>query len=182
MICFFWCFAALDRPLLNSVWQERISSILDIEDRRYNIFTEPDLLATFSLGPVPSSLVKALERANKKRGFSRQYISMTLFYSFIVFLTLVRLLFAGIHTMKLNKSRLKHLAQSGEVVAAPISLKRKKPDEGSSKQSEEAPSRPSVPVITPPVVPTAVPSVQKARPSLWLILTLPRRQIHRPLP
>jgi hypothetical protein len=59
--------AALDRPLLNSVWQERISRILDIEDRRYNIFIEPDLLATFSLGPVPSSSVKALLRANKKR-------------------------------------------------------------------------------------------------------------------
>ena len=64
--------------------------------------------------------------------------------------------------MKLNKSRLKHLAQSGEVAAAPISLKRKKPDEGSSKRSEEAPSHPSVPVVTPPVIPTAVPSVQKA--------------------
>jgi hypothetical protein len=64
--------------------------------------------------------------------------------------------------MKLNKSRLKQMAQSGEVAAAPISLKRKKPDEGSSKLAEEAPSRPSVPVVTPPVIPTAVPSVQKA--------------------
>uniref|UniRef100_A0A2N9EDI3 Transposase (putative) gypsy type domain-containing protein n=1 Tax=Fagus sylvatica TaxID=28930 RepID=A0A2N9EDI3_FAGSY len=117
-----------------SVWQERILRILDIEDRRYDIFIEPDLLATFSLGPVPSSSVKALVRANKKR----------------------------IDTMKLNKSRLKQLAQSGEVAAAPVSLKRKKPKEGSSKRAEEAPSRPSVPTVTPPVVPTAVPSVQKA--------------------
>uniref|UniRef100_A0A2N9IJQ9 Transposase (putative) gypsy type domain-containing protein n=1 Tax=Fagus sylvatica TaxID=28930 RepID=A0A2N9IJQ9_FAGSY len=126
-------------PSSDRIWKdgyffERISRILDIEDRRYNIFIEPNLLATFSLGLVPSSSVKALERANKKR----------------------------IHMMKLNKSRLKQLAQSGEVAAAPISLKRKKPDEGSSKRSEEAPSRPSVPVVTPPVVPTAVPSVQKA--------------------
>jgi hypothetical protein len=162
VICFFWCFVALDRPLLNSVWQERISRILDIEDRRYSIFIEPDLLATFSLGPVPSSSVKALVRANKKREFSRQYMSMMLFCSFIVSLIFVRLLFAGITTMKLNKSRLKQMAQSGEVAAAPISLKRKKPDEGSSKRAEEAPSRPSVPVVTPPVIPTAVPSVQKA--------------------
>uniref|UniRef100_A0A2N9HSL2 Uncharacterized protein n=1 Tax=Fagus sylvatica TaxID=28930 RepID=A0A2N9HSL2_FAGSY len=125
--------SALDRPLLNSIWQGRISRILDIEDRRYNIFIDPDLLATFSLGPVPSSAVKALVRANKKR----------------------------ITTMKLNKSRLKQLAQSGEVAAAPVSLKRKKPDEGSSKRAEEAPSRPSVPVVTPPVIPTAVLSVQK---------------------
>uniref|UniRef100_A0A2N9J990 Uncharacterized protein n=1 Tax=Fagus sylvatica TaxID=28930 RepID=A0A2N9J990_FAGSY len=108
--------------------------ILDIEDRRYNILIEPDLLAAFSLGPVPSSSVKALVRANKKR----------------------------ITTMKLNKSRLKQMAQLGEVAAAPISLKRKKPDEGSSKRAEEAPSRPSVPVFTPLVIPTAVPSVQKA--------------------
>uniref|UniRef100_A0A2N9H2L5 Transposase (putative) gypsy type domain-containing protein n=1 Tax=Fagus sylvatica TaxID=28930 RepID=A0A2N9H2L5_FAGSY len=107
----------LDRPLLDSAWQQRILRILDIEDRRYNIFIEPDLLASFSL---------------------------------------------GINTMKLNKSRLKQMAQSREVAAAPISLKRKKPDEGSSKRAEEAPSRPSVPVVPPPVIPTAAPSVQKA--------------------
>jgi hypothetical protein len=64
--------------------------------------------------------------------------------------------------MKLNKNRLKQMAQSGEVAAAPISLKRKKPDEGSSKRAEEAPPRPSAPIATPPVIPTAVPSVQKA--------------------
>uniref|UniRef100_A0A2N9GQ91 Transposase (putative) gypsy type domain-containing protein n=1 Tax=Fagus sylvatica TaxID=28930 RepID=A0A2N9GQ91_FAGSY len=125
--------SALDRPLLNSVWQERIWRILEIEDRRYNIFIEPDLLATFSLGPVPSSSVRALVKANKKR----------------------------VNTMKLNKSRLKQLAQSGEVAIAPVSLKRKKPDEGSSKRAEEAPSRPSIPDVVPSVISTAVPSVQK---------------------
>uniref|UniRef100_A0A2N9IBG5 Transposase (putative) gypsy type domain-containing protein n=1 Tax=Fagus sylvatica TaxID=28930 RepID=A0A2N9IBG5_FAGSY len=124
---------ALDRPLLNSVWQERILRILDIEDRRYNIFIEPDLLATFSLGPVPSSSVRALVKANKKR----------------------------VDTMKLNKNRLKQLAQSGEVAAAPISLKCKKTDEGSSKRVEEAPSRPSIPTATPSVIPSTVPSVQQ---------------------
>uniref|UniRef100_A0A2N9EMI2 Uncharacterized protein n=1 Tax=Fagus sylvatica TaxID=28930 RepID=A0A2N9EMI2_FAGSY len=70
----------------------------------------------------------------------------------------------GINTMKLNKSRLKQMAQSGEVAAAPISLKRKKPDEGSSKRAEEAPSRPSAPIATPPVIPTAVPSGQRDPP------------------
>ena len=55
--------------------------------------------------------------------------------------------------MKLNKIRLKQLAQSGEVAAAPVSLKRKKVDEGSSKRVEEAPSRFSIP--------TAVPSIEK---------------------
>ena len=66
--------------------------------------------------------------------------------------------------MKLNKSRLKQMAQSGEVATAPISLKRKKPDEGSSKRVEEAPSCPSVPVLPPPVAPTAAPSTQQDPP------------------
>ena len=64
---FFWYLVVLDRPLLNSFWQERISRILDIEDRRYNIFIEADLLVTFLLRLVPSSSVKALVKANKKR-------------------------------------------------------------------------------------------------------------------
>ena len=55
--------------------------------------------------------------------------------------------------MKLNKNRLKQLAQSGEVAVAPLNLKRKKVDEGSSKRAEEASSRPSIPA--------AVPSVEK---------------------
>uniref|UniRef100_A0A2N9G844 Uncharacterized protein n=1 Tax=Fagus sylvatica TaxID=28930 RepID=A0A2N9G844_FAGSY len=107
--------------LLNSVWQERISRILDIEDRRIqHILIEPDLLATFLAGTC-------------------------------------------INTMKLNKNRLKQMAQSGRGGGSlPFSLKRKKPDEGSSKQAEEAPSRPSAPIATPPVIPTAVPSVPKA--------------------
>ncbi len=72
----------LDRPLLNSVWQERISRILDIKDRQYNIFIEPDLIASFSLGPVPSSSVKALVKANKKRELFRQCL-LFFFYFFI---------------------------------------------------------------------------------------------------
>jgi hypothetical protein len=56
--------------------------ILDIEDRRYNIFIEPDLLASFSLGPVPNFTVKALARANKKRELSRPP-SKVLFYFII---------------------------------------------------------------------------------------------------
>ena len=66
--------------------------------------------------------------------------------------------------MKLNKSRLKQMAQSGEVAAAPISLKRKKPDKGSSKRAEEAPSRPSVPVLPYPIAPTAALSTQQDPP------------------
>ena len=68
------------------------------------------------------------------------------------------LLFVGVDTMKLNKSRLRQLAQSGEVAADPVVLKRKRAGEGSSKQAEELPTRPppreAVPVVkdTPPVI------------------------------
>jgi hypothetical protein len=88
VICSVCVLAALDRPLLNSVWQERILRILDIEDRRYNIFIEPDLLATFSLGPVPSSSVRALVKANKKCKFVvpvLEYDFLILFILFIIF-------------------------------------------------------------------------------------------------
>ena len=81
----FWCFVVLDRPLLNSVWQQRILRILDIEDRRYNVFIEPDLLATFSLGPVPNSTVKALVRAIKKRESLFRYPSSFPFSFFLFF-------------------------------------------------------------------------------------------------
>ena len=68
MTCFvFCCLVVLDRPLLNSVWNERILRILDIEDRRYGIFIEPDLLTSFSFGPAPNTVIKALLKANKKR-------------------------------------------------------------------------------------------------------------------
>jgi hypothetical protein len=70
-------------------------------------------------------------------------------------------LLVGVDTMKLNKNRLKQLAQSGEVAAAPVNLKRKKTDEGSSKRVEEVPSRPSIPTVVPSVIPTPVPSVEK---------------------
>jgi hypothetical protein len=63
---FFLFFAVLDRPLLNSVWKERILRILEIEDCRYSIFLELDLLASFSFGPEPNIAVKALLQANKK--------------------------------------------------------------------------------------------------------------------
>ena len=80
------CFAVLDRPLLDSAWQQRILRILDIEDRRYNIFIEPDLFASFLLGLVPSSTVKALAKTNKKREFSRRYDTCVFFFIFYFYL------------------------------------------------------------------------------------------------
>ena len=47
------------------------------------------------------------------------------------------------------------------MAAIPVSLKRKKTDEGSSRRVEEVPSRPSVPAATSSVIPTAVPSAQQ---------------------
>uniref|UniRef100_A0A2N9H0E8 Uncharacterized protein n=1 Tax=Fagus sylvatica TaxID=28930 RepID=A0A2N9H0E8_FAGSY len=150
----------LDRPLLNSVWKERISRILEIEDRRYTIFIEPDLLASFFFRPVPNLVVKALLKANKKR----------------------------VDTMKLNKSRLRQLAQSGEVAADPVVLKRKRFDEGSSKRAKEAPTRPPVqepiPLVreVPPVVmvdvdpsPPTDPSVATVNQSLHMAMDRAKR-------
>jgi hypothetical protein len=77
--------------------------------------------------------------------------------------------------MKLNKSRLKQLAQSGEVAVTPVSLKRKKPDEGSSKRDEEPPSRPTfqdaVPVVqtVPAVVMVDVDTAPPSNPSVATI-------------
>jgi hypothetical protein len=62
------------------------------------------------------------------------------FYIFIVF-CFVRV---GAKTMRLNKGKLRKFAQSGEVVAAPVSLKRKKVDLGPSKQAEQSFSRPPI--------------------------------------
>jgi hypothetical protein len=60
--------------------------------------------------------------------------------------------------MKLNKGKLRKFAQSGEVVAAPVSLKCKKVDKGPLKQVEQSSSRPpirdAVPLVkaVPPVI------------------------------
>ena len=42
-------------------------------------------------------------------------------------------MYVGANTMKLNKGKLRKFTQSGEVVAALASLKRKKVDKGPSK-------------------------------------------------
>uniref|UniRef100_A0A2N9HMU9 Uncharacterized protein n=1 Tax=Fagus sylvatica TaxID=28930 RepID=A0A2N9HMU9_FAGSY len=115
--------SVLDRPLLNSVWKERISRILDIEDRRCSVFLEPDLFASFSFGLEPNTAFKALLRANKKKA----------------------------KTMKLNKGKLRKFAQSGDIVVPLVSLKRKKADEGPSKpvelSSSHLPVRDAVPLV-----------------------------------
>uniref|UniRef100_A0A2N9H6G0 Uncharacterized protein n=1 Tax=Fagus sylvatica TaxID=28930 RepID=A0A2N9H6G0_FAGSY len=80
--------------------------------------------------PEPNTTVKALLRANKKRA----------------------------NTMKLNKGKLRKFAQSGEVVAAPVSLKCKKVDKGPLKQVEQSssrlPIRDAIPLVkaVPPVI------------------------------
>ena len=64
----------------------------------------------------------------------------------------------GADTMKLNKSRLRQLAQSGEVAADPVILKRKRAGEEPSKRAKEVPTRPrpqeAVPLVkdVPPIV------------------------------
>ena len=73
--------------------------------------------------------------------------------------------------MKLNKGKLRKLAQSGEIAAAPVSLKRKKMDEGPSKPAEPTSSRPpirdAVPLVkvVPPVIMVDVDPSLSADPS-----------------
>ena len=51
--------------------------------------------------------------------------------------------------MKLNKSKLRKFAASGEVVAAPASLKHKKTNEGPLKVMEQSSSRPPIRDVVP---------------------------------
>ncbi len=100
MICFvFCCLVVLDRPLLNSVWKERISRILDIEDRRYSIFIEPNLLASFSFGLAPNCYEPT---KNVSDFFS--------FFFFSFFLKCLFHVYVGANTVKLNKGKLRKLA------------------------------------------------------------------------
>ena len=87
--------------------------------------------------------------------------------------------------MKLNKSKVRQLAQSGEVAAAPVSLKRKKTDEGPSRRAEEAPSRPFVrdvvPLVreVPPVVMVDVDPAPPADPSVATVNQSPHVAMDR---
>ena len=73
-------------------------------------------------------------------------------------MTIVVCAFVGANTMKLNTGKLKKFTASGEVVTVPAGLKRKKIDEGSSKQTKQPLSRPpvrdAVPLVktVPPVI------------------------------
>lgn len=64
------CIPVLARPLLTSVWRERISRILSIENCHYTVFIQPDLLASFSFGLEPNQAIKTLIRANQIREYS----------------------------------------------------------------------------------------------------------------
>ena len=87
--------------------------------------------------------------------------------------------------MKLNKSRLKQLAQSGEVAAAPVSLKSKILDEGSSKRAEEPPTRPTtrdaIPIVqtVPLVIMVDVDTASPSNPSSATINQSPHLTMDR---
>ena len=91
----------------------------------------------------------------------------------------------GADTIKLNKSKLRKLAQSGEVAVAPVNLKHKKIDEGSSKRAEEAPSHPpiqnTVPLvkIVPPLIMVDIDPAPPADPSVATINQSPHVAMER---
>jgi hypothetical protein len=110
-------------------------------------------------------------------------------FSFFIFLFIyffVRLLFVGVDTMKLNKSRLRQLAQFGEVAVDPVVLKRKRAtSEGSSRRAEEVPTRPppreAVPLVkdVPPVVMVDVDPNPPADPSVATVNQSPHVAMDR---
>ena len=67
---------------------------------------------------------------------------MRTFIIIVFYLFIYAFFSVGANTMKLNKSRLRQLAQSGEVAADPVVLKCKRVGEGSSRRAEEVPTRP----------------------------------------
>ena len=87
--------------------------------------------------------------------------------------------------MKLNKSKVRQLAQSGEVAIAPMSLKRKKIDEGPSRRAEEVPPRPlvgeAVPLVkeVPPVVMVDVDPAPPTDPSVATVNQCPHMTMDR---
>jgi hypothetical protein len=93
--------------------------------------------------------------------------------------------FVGADTMKLNKSKLRQLAQLGEVAAAPVTLKRKRVDEGSSRRAEEAPPRhppqDAVPLAkdVPPVIMVDVDPNPQADPSVATVNQSPHVAIDK---
>jgi hypothetical protein len=97
----------------------------------------------------------------------------------------VHLLFVGVDTIKLNKSRLRQLAQFGEVAVDPVALKSKRAGEGSSRRVEEVPTRPpprgAIPLIkdVPPVVMVDVDPNPPADPSVATVNQSPHVAMDR---
>uniref|UniRef100_A0A2N9FV71 Uncharacterized protein n=1 Tax=Fagus sylvatica TaxID=28930 RepID=A0A2N9FV71_FAGSY len=126
--------SALTRPVLAPVWRDRVLRAQRLTNRPHTYYIQPELLFRHSFGPEPSAAVISLLETNKKR----------------------------VATMKINKSKLKDMVEKG-VLAMPINVKRKKPEDGSSLAPPAQGSRPSKKpiVVEPPLpIPSSTPVVQ----------------------
>uniref|UniRef100_A0A2N9GMW2 Uncharacterized protein n=1 Tax=Fagus sylvatica TaxID=28930 RepID=A0A2N9GMW2_FAGSY len=126
--------SALTRPVLAPVWRDRVLRAQRLTNRPHTYYIQPELLFRHSFGPEPSAAVISLLETNKKR----------------------------VATMKINKSKLKDMVEKG-VPAMPISVKRKKPEDGSSSAPPAQGVRPSKKpiLVEPPLpIPPSTPVVQ----------------------
>jgi hypothetical protein len=120
-------YVALTRPVLAPVWRDRVLRAQRLTNRPHTYYIQPELLFRHSFGPEPSAAVISLLETNKKsKGGFHCLFCFCCFLSLCLFMC-----FAGVATMKINKSKLKDMVEKG-VPAMPINVKRKKPEDGSS--------------------------------------------------
>uniref|UniRef100_A0A2N9ES48 Uncharacterized protein n=1 Tax=Fagus sylvatica TaxID=28930 RepID=A0A2N9ES48_FAGSY len=124
----------LTRSTLAPVWKDRVLRAHRLTTRAHTYYIQPELLFRHSFGPEPTTAVLSLIETNKKR----------------------------VATMKINKSKLKDMVEKG-VPVVPVSVKRKRTDDGPSSAPPTPSVRPSktVPLVqASPSLPSSPPVVQ----------------------
>uniref|UniRef100_A0A2N9HZC0 Transposase (putative) gypsy type domain-containing protein n=1 Tax=Fagus sylvatica TaxID=28930 RepID=A0A2N9HZC0_FAGSY len=127
-------FVSLTRSTLAPVWKDRVLRAHRLTTRAHTYYIQPELLFRHSFGPEPTAAVLSLIETNKKR----------------------------VATMKINKSKLKDMVEKG-VPVVPVSVKRKRTDDGPSSAPPTPSVRPSktVPLVqASPSLPSSPPVVQ----------------------
>ena len=151
---------ALSRPTLAPVWKDRVLRAHRFTNCPHTYYIQPKLLFRHSFGLEPSAAVLSLIQTNKKsKGF---YCFLCLSYVVFVFLFIFLMFFAGVATMKINKSKLKDMVGKG-VPEVPISVKRKRTDDGLSsapRATSDPPSKKATPVQASPSLPSPPPIIQ----------------------
>jgi hypothetical protein len=150
----------LTRSTLAPVWKDRVLRAHRLTTRAHTYYIQPELLFRHSFGPEPTAAVLSLIETNKK---SKGFCCFLCFLDGVfVFLFIFLMFFAGVATMKINKSKLKDMVEKG-VPVVPVSVKRKRTDDGPSSAPPTPSVRPSktVPFVqASPSLPSSPPVVQ----------------------